>query len=246
MVLKRDDTQVVPWRFEYKYRLTVQQYYKVKNAITLYMEKDRFTQKAPNNRYLVRSLYFDNDQFQAYYEKIEGNFGRIKCRIRTYNVLPDNSSLLRVELKNRWGESIEKYSTAVSIADYLGFMKTRHWPNSSNDPILQEFERIYYLRALRPKVLVEYYREGYKPRTNEELRITMDHDVRSCSTDSLYPKPALFKNHHYHIIVLEVKCRREQPPWLSRLVRSHSLKYIANSKYTQGIEAVRPDLVNPY
>jgi len=243
--LKKNKIEVIPWRFEYKYRLSVQQYYQLKNALAPFMEQDEYTRRAPKNRYLVRSLYFDNDQFQAYYEKIEGNFGRIKCRIRTYTDSLKNNPLLRVELKNRWGESIEKYSTAISPADYLDFMKIQHWPNPDN-PILQEFERIFYLRALKPKVVVEYYREGFRPRTSGDLRITLDHDVRSCYTDSLFPSPPLFRYHHYHLVVLEVKCRFKQPAWVSQLVRSHGLKYIANSKYTQGIEAVRPDLISPY
>ncbi len=245
MISKNKSTQVIPWRFEYKYRMDIWKYHQVKNNLVPFMEMDEHTRKSEHNRYLVRSLYYDNDQFQAYYEKIEGNFGRIKCRIRTYSEKMDGNSVLKVELKNRWGESIEKYSTLVSPKDYYSFMDNRHWPDQEN-PVLQEFERIYYLRALRPKVLVEYYREGYKTRSHEDIRVTIDHDVKSCMADSLYPAPAIFKAHHPHSLVLEIKCRLRQPAWLSQLVRRHGLKYIANSKYTQGIEAVRPDLISPY
>ncbi|MBW6464503.1 MAG: polyphosphate polymerase domain-containing protein [Firmicutes bacterium] len=245
MLKASTDNQVIPWRFEYKYRITVHQYYRLKNDLIIYMEPDSYTRKAEKGRYLVRSLYFDNDQFQAYYEKIEGNFGRIKCRIRTYSETLVENTPIRVELKNRWGESIEKYSTFVSTAEYLEFMSSRHWARSEN-PVLQEFERIYYLRAMQPKVLVSYDREGFVPRSREDLRVTLDHDVKSCLTGTLFPKPALFKDHHRHSIVLEIKCRRKQPAWLSQLVRKHGLKYIANSKYTQGVEAVRPDLLSPY
>lgn len=242
---KLKEEQYIPWRFEYKYRLPVRQYYQLKNALTVHMQADSYTLKSPEGRYLVRSLYFDNDLFQAYYEKIEGNFGRIKCRIRTYGPYLEDDSVLRVELKNRWGESIEKHSTFISAQDYLSFMDNRHWPDRDNK-VLQEFERIYYLRAMKPKVLVEYYREGFLPRNHDDLRITMDHGVQSCFTDVLFPEPALFKKHFYHTVILEIKCRRHKPPWLSRLVRHHGLKYIANSKYTQGLEAVRPDLISPY
>lgn len=245
MLTARTDSQMIPWRFEYKYRINIQQYYRLKSELVIYMEPDSFTRQAQNGRYLVSSLYFDNDQFQAYYEKIEGNFGRIKCRIRTYYETLEETNPLRVELKNRWGESIEKYSTFVSSAEFREFMLSRHWSRSEN-PVLQEFERIYYLRALKPKVLVSYYREGYLPRSREDLRVTLDHDVKSCLTESLFPKPALYKDHHRHSIVLEIKCRRKQPAWLSHLIRKHGLKYIANSKYTQGVETVRPDLISPY
>jgi SPX domain protein involved in polyphosphate accumulation len=245
MAPAKNKDQVIPWRFEYKYRLTLHQYYRLKSDLVQFMEPDQFTRQAKQGRYLVRSLYFDNDIFQAYYEKIEGNFGRIKCRIRTYSENQDDSTVIRVELKNRWGEAIEKYSTFVSTKEYSEFMHNRHWPAVEN-PILQEFERIYYLRAMQPKVLVEYYREGFKPRSRDDLRITLDHNVQSCLSENLFPHPALFKKHHHKIIILEIKCRNNQPAWVSRLVRSHGLQYVANSKYTQGIEAVRPDMISPY
>ncbi len=244
MIAKRDVIQEVPWRFEYKYQLSRLQYYQLRNNLIPYCETDPYTKNAANNRYLVRSLYFDNDQFQAYHEKIEGNFGRIKCRIRTYEEKLDKETVLRAELKNRWGESIEKYSTFIKPSDYERFMEKRHW--NINDPVLQEFERIYYLRAMKPKVMVEYFREGYNPRDREDVRITLDHDVRSCYTDTLFPEANLYKYHHYHLVILEIKCRTKQPAWLSKIVRNHGLKYIANSKYTQGVEAVRPDLLSPY
>jgi SPX domain protein involved in polyphosphate accumulation len=244
-LFKKPEQTVIPWRFEYKYRISLSTYYQFRNALAPHMEQDHYTRRSPSNRYLVRSLYFDNDQYQAYYEKIEGNFGRIKCRIRTYSETMEENTVIKAELKNRWGESIEKYSTLISPDDYKFFMKNRHWPDQDNS-ILQEFERIYYLRAMKPKVLVEYYREGYIPRNREDVRITLDHDVRSCSTDSLFPKPAHFKRHYFHLVILEIKCRKQQPYWLSRLIRQYGLKYIANSKYTQGIDAVSPDFISPY
>jgi SPX domain protein involved in polyphosphate accumulation len=245
MLLPRNKDQAIPWRFEYKYRLNIEQYYRLESELVQYMEPDQFTRLSPQGRYLVRSLYYDNDIYQAYYEKIEGNFGRIKSRIRTYSAEQNEKSVIRVELKNRWGEAIEKYSAFITLDEYCEFMKYRHWSRLEN-PVLQEFERIYYLRALQPKVLVEYKREGFKPRNRDDLRITLDHDVQSCLAGDLFPEAALFKNHHHKIIILEIKCRSNQPAWVSRLVRRHGLHYVANSKYTQGIEAVRPDLISPY
>ncbi|OPL12597.1 MAG: hypothetical protein AVO34_07105 [Firmicutes bacterium ML8_F2] len=245
MLINNPTQQTIPWRFEYKYQLSTLQYYRLKNAFRPHLEPDNYTRSASEKRYLVRSLYFDNASFEAYYEKIEGNFGRIKCRLRTYNETISDQTVLKVELKNRWGESIEKYSTVISAAEYGHFMKTGHWP-AVNDPVLEEFERVYHLRSLKPVVLVQYYREGYRPRNREDLRITFDHDVKSCLANSLFPPSTFFKRHLFHTVILEIKCRRNQPLWLSRLARLHGLKYVANSKYTQGIEAVRPDLLSPY
>lgn len=245
MWLTRQYNEPVPWRFERKYHLNIAQYYALKGALMQYTKPDDFTRAAPQGRYLVRSLYFDNDNFQAYYEKYEGYFGRIKTRIRTYSTEQTKNSVIRAELKNRWGETIEKYNTFVSADEYLHFMQTGHWPHLEN-PVLQEFERIYYLRALKPKVLVEYRREGLNPRHYKDLRITFDHDVQSCLADRLFPATTLFKRHHHRLVVLEIKCRSKVPRWLSSLVYQHDLHLTTNSKFAQGLEKARLDLISPY
>lgn len=245
MKLLRRNSQEIPWRFEYKYRLPRQQYYRFKNALVAVMEPDPYTRAAPPGGYLVRSLYYDTDDFASFYEKIEGNSSRIKCRLRTYGEHLEEGTPLRAELKTRRGEAIEKYSAFISPASYSAFIDSRHWPEH-NEPVLTEFERLVFLRAMRPKVLVQYRREGFLPRDRDDLRITLDHSVCSCLAENLFPGNPFFRQHHRHLVILEIKCRHRRPPWLNNMVRSYGLKYVANSKYTQGIRAVRPDLAGPY
>jgi hypothetical protein len=72
-------------RFEAKYKISRYQYYQVKNALAPFMQLDPFSNAAPKNKYLVRSLYFDTADYQAYYEKINGDCNRVKFRIRAYS-----------------------------------------------------------------------------------------------------------------------------------------------------------------
>lgn len=245
MKLLRRNIPEIPWRFEFKYRLPREYYYRFRNALVVEMETDPYTLAAPPGGYLVRSLYYDTDDFASFYEKIEGNFSRIKCRLRSYGERIDGGAPLRAELKTRWGEAIEKYSTFISPDAYLAFAERRRWPEQE-DPVLIEFERLVTLRAMQPKVLVQYTREGYLPRDRSDLRITLDHSVCSCLADSLFPERTFFRKHHRHLVILEIKCRHHRPPWLTRLIKHYGLRYVANSKYTQGIIAVRPDLASSY
>ncbi len=209
------------------------------------MEHDDFSRKAPRGSYLVRSLYYDTYYYKSYYEKMEGTYGRTKYRLRTYTDSCENEPEVRAELKVRRGQALEKYSAFVPYRNYLYFIKNRTWPER-NSPVLIEFERQVHLHSLRPKILVEYYREAFRSREKNEMRISFDLQVCSCISDTLFPKVTFFRQHHPQNAVLEIKCKTHRPEWLGKLISRYGLIYIANSKYTQGIEASRPDLVTPY
>ncbi|MCR3923379.1 MAG: polyphosphate polymerase domain-containing protein [Firmicutes bacterium] len=232
------------WRFELKYRISLTQYHQLRNAMVPYMKLDPYTK--PTGSYLVRSLYFDTYDYQAYHEKINGDYGRIKIRVRSYTDSAAENPPLRVELKTRWGSAMEKYSSFVPTSVYNEFMETHHWPQSdTNNPVLTEFARLYHLRTLRPQLLVQYQRTGLKARDNESLRITFDHQVVSGNATTLFPAQPFFRVQQPHEIILEIKCQHDHPSWLSRIVKQHGLKVQANSKYARGIEIARPDVVTP-
>lgn len=230
------------WRFEYKYRLTYNHYLRVRSAILPYMQKDPFTKGPGNRRYTVRSLYFDTSDLRAFVEKLNGDSDRVKLRLRAYQREARAEMLVRVELKARKGMAMEKHSTWASLEDYQRFMDSWHWPDVS-DPVLSEFERYVHLKTLRPKVLVEYQREGYLSRIGGEVRVTFDHQVKSAWAETLFPDAPFFRKFYPGMVVFEIKCDKRQPFWLRRLVRDQELKLAANSKFAQGIEISRPDIV---
>ena len=233
------------WRFEFKYRLNYLQYQKLKIAVLPFMKMDYYTRVSPKKRYLVRSLYYDTYDYSLYHEKMGGDSDRVKFRLRTYSQSFSGDTVIRAELKVRKADVMEKYSLFISRNDYQYFMRKHHWINNDS-PILSEFERVYHLKALKPQILVDYYREGYEDRNKNGLRVTFDHKVRSAHADALFPSKAIFfKEHHPLGIVLEIKSRNKQPDWLRNLVRDHGLKLVANSKFAQGIQVARQDLFYP-
>jgi hypothetical protein len=231
-------------RIELKYRLSYFQYLKIRNAIYAHMKKDRYTSASIGSGYLVRSLYYDTYDYSAFFEKMSGDSNRIKFRLRSYSDKIDDAEKIRVEIKVRRANLVEKHSTFVSKEDYQYFIRRRCWPTLDN-PILAEFERYLHLKDLRPQVLVEYYREGYESRSKDGIRITFDHKVRSGHSATLFPEHLFFKVHHPHIVVAEIKFNDKLPSWLRTLVQSQGLKIIANSKFTQGIQVARQDLHHP-
>lgn len=192
--------------------------------------------------YLVRSLYFDDGDYQAYRDNLAGAWGRVKLRIRTY--LPYPNDRLSVELKSKKGGLTIKHSTFISFAWYEHFMTDYRFP-VNNNPVLIEFERQVLLNNLRPKVIVQYHRHGFRSRRSGDLRITFDHGVCSMWSKELFPANCFFRQHMPGNVVLEIKHTGRQPLWVRDLVQKQGLHWIANSKYAQSIERARPDVFYP-
>lgn len=227
-------------RCEHKYLLETTQLYQVRNHIAACsMELDNFSRDGP---YYVRSLYFDTDDYHSVNENLGGFWGRIKLRIRSYS--PEPSDRLSVELKTKRGNHSLKYSTFITYSSYQTFMETRHFPPNDN-PVLIEFERLVHLRNLRPKVIIEYDRQGLRTERVDNLRITFDTNIRSAAAADLFPERPIFRTHYGRGAILEIKCMGLQPRWLSSCVQQYGLKWVANSKYMQSIALARPDLVKP-
>lgn len=232
------------WRFEYKYRVSPAQYFALKAAIRPYTRLDAYSLIAPRGRYLVRSLYFDSPDLRAYQEKVDGDCDRVKLRIRTYARSLAEKPDLRVEMKARKGMSMEKHGAFISADQYAAFMRSGSWPEA-DEPVLLEFERYVRLKGLVPLIVVEYRREGFIARGQLGLRLTFDHQVCGARADSLFPPAPVFRALRRGAIIFEIKCDKSQPAWLRALVQAHGLRIMANSKFAQGIEAARPELVQP-
>jgi SPX domain protein involved in polyphosphate accumulation len=230
-------------RFELKYRLGLPQYLSLKSAIAPLARLDQHSRATPEKRYLVRSLYFDTYDLQAYCEKMTGEVGRVKLRLRSYFAERASVPFVNVEIKARLGAQVSKFSTRVSPDQVDHFLRHRHWLVSAPDAVLDEFERRCRLRNMRPVVLVEYWREAYVARDADGVRITFDHDLRAAFARDLFPESCIYRRGPAHSVVLEIKFDGDAPDWLQRLAVRHGLKTIPNSKYAQCLERTLPAMV---
>ena len=85
-------------RYEFKYFLTNDVANSIFKIALNFMKVDNFALKYGNKGYFVRSLYFDNSNYDNFYEKVDGMQVRKKFRLRTYNKsLKENSDFFRNE-----------------------------------------------------------------------------------------------------------------------------------------------------
>ncbi|MFP4374323.1 MAG: polyphosphate polymerase domain-containing protein [Spirochaetaceae bacterium] len=230
-------------RFERKYLLSLDEYYRLRNRIVPFAKRDRYSRRAGGS-YRVRSVYYDTRDYRAWYEKEDGDFGRIKLRIRAYTERSEHCDTVSVEIKTRRGNAMVKYSTRIDADEYREFVRSGNWPSLS-DSTINEFERLRRVRQLVPVCLVQYRREGFAARDGSPVRLTFDHDVESARSSWLFPESPVLNPHRPRRTIFEVKTRAGEPDWLRAVIREHTLKLAANSKYWQGIEIIRPNMVTP-
>ena len=176
--------RAIPLRHELKFFINEMQYIVLSGILDQVLHRD------PNgdeyNEYHIRSLYFDTVFNHALYDKINGERGRDKYRIRIYNL---TDRLIRMECKTKVGSLISKRSLAIprDLAEQLiagdptGLETTR-------SGLLHDVFREMTTQLLRPAVIVDYVREAYL-HPAEEVRITFDKQLRTGmnSTDLFNP-----------------------------------------------------------
>jgi hypothetical protein len=228
-------------RFEYKYALDYNTYLAFKNKLSMFMTQDKYTLIANQKRYFVRSLYYDTYDFKHCAESEDGQFGRIKCRIRTYSHTHNEADIISIEIKTKLGAIVKKYSQLIPVEEFNYFNKNGYFSQSSK--VLDEFTRLMWIQQLEPKAIVEYDREGYETIDGSDLRLTFDFGVRSGESDKLFKDRIIHTRSHNNAIICEIKCGMRKPDWLEKLIKEYGLRVVGNSKYVQAIDRIYPSTI---
>lgn len=223
----------IKFRNELKYLISYRDYLKLKAVIKTTMQLDS---NSNLDGYLIRSLYFDDLEDSALYEKNYGVYNRKKFRVRIYNLEKD---LIRLERKRKQNQFINKedftldYDTFSSIigGDVAFLME-------AENSVAREFYLDYKLKMLRPKVIVDYVREAYVMKAGN-VRITFDKELAASSnlsdffnrtiTRSILPKETM---------ILEVKFDEFLPNIVRGYLSLIDKKPMSLSKYVMCRESI--------
>ncbi len=87
--------RTIKYRHEYKVHINIGDYYIIRSRVKQIMKLDEHAKE--NGKYTIKSIYFDNLNDTALFEKISGVNHREKFRIRFYN---NDPSFIRLEKKD--------------------------------------------------------------------------------------------------------------------------------------------------
>ena len=185
--------------------------------------------------YLISSLYFDDMQESAYYEKLSGSADRNKYRVRIYN---GDLSRIRLECKHKAADRIEKRSAWLETADYHALVRgDMRVLADKEDALCREVYSLCTSRLMRPRVVVSYLREAYlHPLSN--TRITFDKHLRAGWTEQAMRKTMtedmpVFPTNEFpypDAVILEIKYDEYIPKFITDALQTGGT-LLAASKY---------------
>ena len=230
-------------RYEIKYFVPPQWVDKIKSFIEPYTQLDPYAVNMENNRYLVKSLYFDTPKLDFYYEKVDGLKIRKKLRLRAYNdVFPQSTGFL--EIKRRYNNCVIKERTKLSLAEIeqvidspVNYAYEQLW-GQSNHRSINRF--IYNMESLdlEPAILILYDRDAFMGLDDPQVRLTIDYHVRmkyAPQVHDIYTADGLVPITDNRCI-LELKFNNFMPKWMRQLVQAMRIRPESISKYCMGID----------
>lgn len=228
-------------RYEFKYYLNNNVSKQIENEAKHFMSYDNFAANVPNNQYFVRSLYYEDNSFSNFFEKVDGIKSRKKFRIRTYANSPNSNLPIFLEIKGRHLERTFKKRTAIDSKDLELFLNNEKnfellkiYPNNS---IINDFVFDSIKKKIKPRVLVDYKRRPYINNFGLYFRLTFDSNIVSSKSKILFSNeknsaPLECKSGY---TILEVKFDRSIPAWFHRIIQSYSLTRKSISKFVLGV-----------
>lgn len=226
-------------RYELKYPAPRETLEPLRRALEPFVVRDGHT--PPDHLgYTIHSIYFDTPGFECYHQKVSGIQHRYKVRLRGYNG-GGNDAPVVLEIKRKDDRVVSKARAWVPHRDLEALLTTgdveRYAVANSGDARSAEDVRrfLYRIRrhGLRPVVLIRYEREAYFGRFNNDLRITLDCNLRSRAfpgATELFGRQPLVQSRR-DTYVVEVKHYGASPSWLKSILNDFGLKRGPFSKY---------------
>jgi hypothetical protein len=231
---KQKSSQLHFRRLEFKYVIPTSLLDLVVPTISRYLDADGYANKA--GFYKVNSLYFDSPHLACYQQKLDGILFRKKYRVRYYG----DKQKLFFEIKRKSGDTVFKDrvllppTTRINQQSLVNHQFLHHIPEGK---LKGELLADYHKLNLKPKVLISYLRRPFVSKFTNNLRITLDYDLKATKiTNGEFLDLATTNYVSPDLAVLEIKFNETLPAWTRHIINAHNLQRDSFSKYASAIE----------
>jgi hypothetical protein len=184
----------------------------------------------------IHSVYYDTPDLEYFNDSQEGNYGRVKVRVRWYDFPQTGQAPVFLEIKSKRGYAGSKKRKSISIDC------ERLWNPTSDQGVLPYPAVMYGLaemgycppNLLQPLILISYRRLRFIERMTGS-RVSLDWDIRSTRID---PKDGRREGSiRMEGGVIEVKGQSSEIPTTLQSIRELGTDWSRYSKYASCVEA---------
>lgn len=209
-------------RHEIKYLITINQYINLMNYLSDKVEKDVVYKST------IYNVYYDTDNFELIKKSIEKPIYKEKLRIRSYDK-PTLDSSVYVELKKKYDHIVYKKREKIAYK-YVLNNSFFECAETQIDKEIKYFNDFY--GGLPPKMFLSCEREAYCFKTDKQIRITFDTNIKYRTENvNLLPSISDIKLLPNNLVLMELKVPFSIPYDLAKYLSSEKIFKAPFSKY---------------
>lgn len=219
-------------RYEHKYILNKETFNKVLNVIDEHMEADSYNKGY--KPYTIANIYYDTPDDYLIRRSLSKPTYKEKLRLRAYGI-PDFNSKVYLEIKKKVNGLVNKRRTTLKLNeayDFINFKKIPLQKDYMNIQVIHEIEYFLKVYELYPKLYLAYDRLAYFEKSNNDLRISFDMNIRSRRYDLKLENGDYGENILADdVYIMEIKTSLAKPLWLTHMLSEFSIPRNSFSKY---------------
>ncbi len=211
-------------RVEEKYLLTEKEKNLLFEKINKYLKKDQFFKST------ICNIYFDDVNHDLIIHSLDKPLFKEKIRLRSYQI-PNLTDNVFLEIKEKYKGVVGKRRVKMTLQEFYNYYENHEYDQKNQ--IMKEINYYFEYYHLKPAIFIAYDRKSYCGRKDNNLRITLDGNLRSRNEDlNLELGDAgkkYFKEDNYYI--MEIKTLGAFPLWLTRYLSELKIYPTSFSKY---------------
>lgn len=219
-------------RYEKKFLLDKEVFEIVQKRLLDYMHLDKYHKNL--DFYPITNIYYDTEDNYLIRHSLSKPKYKEKLRIRAYGI-PKDYDRVYIEIKKKYNGAVNKRRCTLKLCDAYAFLENGNKPKTQsyiNRQVLNEIEFFMSKYNLSPKLYLAYERRAMFSKTDRDLRITFDSNIRFRRGDLRleqgdYGEVILPEG----VYLMEIKTEKSLPIWLVKLLSENKIYSSSFSKY---------------
>ncbi len=211
-------------RIEEKFMMNKEQYQQFMKQILKYMEIDE------HMKHTISNIYYDTENYDMIRRSIDKPKFKEKIRLRGYGEVGQNTKVF-LEVKRKYKDLVYKRRISLKNQEAMRYLGSGIQPEN-RDQIFREIDYTIKRYQVKPAIFIAYDRISFFGKENSELRLTIDSNLRSRTTDLDLTKGShgekYFDKPTY---LMEVKIDGAMPIWLGKILGELKIYPCSFSKY---------------